>query len=184
MKSPQNTTIRIAITGPESTGKTTLAMALAEYYPAPWVPEFAREYLAKLGRPYERKDLLEIAKGQLQSEELSAKDNPELLICDTEMLVIKIWSEIGFGLVDSFVLNEYYTRKYDLFILCGTDLPWEFDPMREHPEKREELYALYKKDLIAQGKNFIEIFGSKEERLKKAADEIFHRFGIQAQSDR
>jgi nicotinamide riboside kinase len=88
---------KIIITGPESTGKTTLAQQLAQHYQTVWVPEYSRDYIAQLNRSYEEDDLLEIAKGQVRREdEMVAKHTPDLLICDTSLLVIKVWSKVKY----------------------------------------------------------------------------------------
>ncbi|MCD4735883.1 MAG: ATP-binding protein, partial [Bacteroidales bacterium] len=88
---------RIAITGPESTGKSRLSAQLAEHFNTVWAPEYAREYLQKIQRPYTQEDLLEIAKGQKRMHEKMMKFARNILFCDTEMLVIKIWSEFKYG---------------------------------------------------------------------------------------
>ncbi|MEL7147495.1 MAG: ATP-binding protein, partial [Bacteroidota bacterium] len=65
---------RIAIVGPESTGKTTLARSLAKHLQTSWVPEFARQYLEDLGRDYQKSDLVTIARGQLKTEDEKLND--------------------------------------------------------------------------------------------------------------
>ena len=163
---------KIVLTGPESTGKTTLAQLLADQYRVDWVPEYARNFLEGLNRPYRESDLLDIAKGQLQlEEEFAAKANP-FLFCDTGMLVLKIWSEFKYGRCHPWILEQWETRHYDLYLLCGTDTNWEFDPLREHPNQREELYFLYKKALIESEKPFMELSGSLSERCQKVLAHI------------
>ena len=88
---------RIAIIGPESTGKSTLAKELAEYYKTVYVPEVARFYIDELKRSYNQNDLLEIAKLQCDEEDKLLHQANEILICDTNLLVIKIWSEFKYG---------------------------------------------------------------------------------------
>ena len=161
---------KIVLTGPESTGKTTLAQQLASHFQTIWVPEFARSFIDELKRPYEEKDLLKIAKGQVELEdELFQKANG-FLFCDTDLIVIKIWSEYQFGNCHPWVLQQIQERTYDLHILCGTDVLWEPDPQREHPHDREKLYFLYKKELEYFNKNYIEITGNEEFRLKSVIE--------------
>ncbi len=160
---------RIAITGPESTGKTTLAQALAADFGTIWVPEYAREYLEHLGRPYVFEDLEVIARGQRELEERYARLANRYLFCDTDLLVIKIWSAYKYQQTAPFVLESLSNRPYDLFVLCGTDVPWEYDPLRENPGEREELYQLYKKELTDHSMPFIEVSGSLEERVKRVS---------------
>ncbi len=159
---------KIAITGPESTGKSTLSAALAEALGTIWVPEFAREYLETLGRPYEESDLLRIAKGQIElQEELEARSN-KYLICDTELLVMKIWSEHKYGRCHPWILQKLQEINYDLYILPYIDVPWEEDPLREHPDLREHFYKKYRAELLLRNANFIEVRGSLENRLQQA----------------
>jgi len=167
---------KIVLTGPESTGKTTLAKQLALHYDAIWVPEFARDYLAQLNRPYEESDLLEIAKGQVHIEESCAKQAGELLICDTDLLVMKVWSEFKYGKCDPWILEQVQSRHYDVYLLCGIDIPWEQDPLRENPGQREELHQLYERELKSLNKEYLHVEGATDERLNKAIAQIGNLF--------
>jgi NadR type nicotinamide-nucleotide adenylyltransferase len=131
---------RILILGPESTGKSTLAEDLASYFEEPWVPEFAREYLEKIDRPYIYEDLLEIGKGQVALEDRLADEAKRFLFVDTDLRVIKVWSEYRFGKSDPWVDNGIAERYYDLILLTDTDLPWAPDPLREYPELEMRRY--------------------------------------------
>ncbi len=158
---------KVLITGPESTGKSSLAARMSEELGVPWVAEHARTYLRQLGRPYEEADLLHIAKGQVRAEEAAAQGCPPLLLCDTGMLVMKIWSEYKYGRCHPWILEQLHDRPYDLWVLCGIDTPWEADPLREHPHARQTLYGLYQAELKALGVPFIELWGSLEERAAR-----------------
>ncbi len=158
--------LRILITGPESTGKSLLARRLAERYQTNWAPEYARAYLECLGRPYREEDLLHIARGQLQVEDFHAQFARRILPCDTGMLVLKVWSEYKYGRCHPWILEQLHRRSYDLYLLCGTDVPWEYDPQRENPNEREELYSIYKRDLERLGVPFTELWGGVEERVE------------------
>lgn len=168
---------KIVIIGPESTGKSTLSASLAAYYHTAWVPEFARTYLEKLGRPYEQKDLLQMAKGQLLLEEEQMQRARRLLFCDTDLHVIKVWSEHKYGDCDPWILRQISERKYDFYLLTGIDLPWQEDPLREYPQARERayFYQVYRDIVINSGVPWAEISGSGEQRLQKsvAAVEAF-----------
>jgi NadR type nicotinamide-nucleotide adenylyltransferase len=162
---------KIVVTGPESTGKSTLCEQLAANYKTLWVPEYAREYLMKLGRPYTYDDLLIIAKGQLEQEDrIIASSNNSLVFIDTDMYVMKVWCEYVFGKCHSFILNEIVNRKYDAYLLCNTDLPWVADELREYPdlESRERLYHMYKDLMINQATPWFDISGDYNERFQKA----------------
>ena len=163
---------RVAIVGPECTGKTSLAKELADTFATEWVPEYARGYLDKLMLPYTEGDLLNIAQGQMRIEDEFYRDGNRVLICDTNLLVVKIWSEFVFGACNPWIVNEMTHRQYDLHLLTNIDIPWEEDPQREHPTKRNELYELYKRELDLQQRPYIEISGNKTERLVHATEAI------------
>jgi NadR type nicotinamide-nucleotide adenylyltransferase len=170
---------KIVIIGPESTGKSTLCEKLAAHFNAGCCPEFARTYLTQHGKDYSYDDLLTIAKGQLQLEDEyslkaeSIKSNP-LLFIDTDMCVMKVWSEFVFGKCHQWILDRITERRYDLYLLCKPDLPWVRDPLREYPDetRRIKLYHYYKDALINQSTPWVEISGGYEERLQKAIDAV------------
>jgi NadR type nicotinamide-nucleotide adenylyltransferase len=162
---------KIVVTGPESTGKSTLCEQLAAKYQTGWVPEYAREYLLDLKRPYTYDDLLIIAKGQLDQEErITASLKTPLLFVDTDMYVMKVWCEFVFGKCHNFILEQIVKRKYDAYFLCNTDLPWVADELREYPdlESRERLYHIYKDLMVNQSTPWYEIRGDYDQRLQKA----------------
>lgn len=173
---------RIVIIGPESTGKSTLCKQLAEHFETDWVPEFAREYLTTNGTDYTQSDLWKIAVGQMQSEDTHAQkveviykeqvqriDTP-LLFIDTDMHVMKTWSEFVFDACDNRILKKMVDRPYDLYLLCDTDLPWEKDALREYPDlhTREKLFEHYKEAMISQSVPWVEIKGGYKLRLETA----------------
>ena len=138
---------RIAITGPESTGKSQLAKQLADHYGTVWVPEFARDYIDSLGRPYQERDILTIAQGQLDRERDLGQQANKYLFCDTELLVTKIWSDVAYKRCEPWILENLANQTYDLYLLCQIDTPWEDDPQREHPHLREHLFNIHYYDM-------------------------------------
>lgn len=165
-------TKKVAVIGPECTGKSALSEYLAGHFNTSWVPEYARGYLDNLVRPYQESDLITIAHGQLRVEDEFARTAGDLLICDTNLYVIKVWSEFKFGRCDEEILNLIKTRHYDLYLLTYIDLPWEEDPQREHPDQREELYSIYLQEMKNQPVPFVEIKGERETRRRTAVEAI------------
>ena len=160
--------IRIAVVGPESTGKSTLSEQLATHFSTVWVREFAREYLERKNGKYAKEDLLTIAKGQVAAEIKLEKSASCIIICDTDLITIKIWSEYKYGTCDPWITKKIRNRKYHLHLLCSPDIPWEADPLRENPNDRNHLHNLYKNELIANDFPFVEIKGEKTMRLQTA----------------
>ena len=162
---------KVVVLGPESTGKSTLCSQLAKHYKTSWVPEFAREYLLNLGRPYQYDDLIIIAREQLQAEDEGLKaETGSVLFIDTDMYVMKVWCEFVFGKCHSFILDQIVERTYDLYLLCNTDLPWVKDELREYPDpvNRNILFRIYKDLMINQDTPWVEISGLDDERLLQA----------------
>lgn len=170
--------IRVAITGPESTGKSMLAGRLALYYQTVYVPEYARQYIDRLKRPYNKEDILKIARGQLRNEKKTGSTANRMLFCDTELIVTKIWSEVKYKTCDPWILNMIENHPYDLYLLCNIDLPWEEDPQREHPHMREHLFELYFDELMERQFPFAVISGIGEERLNNAIHVVDQMTGI------
>lgn len=168
--------IKIVFTGPESTGKTALAEALAEVLNLPWVPEFARYYVAHLGRPYERADLRVIGRGQYAWERWVAQQGPPVLICDTDWTVLHIWEHYRYGepAHERWCWREGYAapETADLYFLCAPDFPWQPDPLREHPNEREELFAWYERLLQTHAATYEILCGPLEKRLKTAVQRL------------
>ena len=179
--------IKVVILGPESTGKSTLSQLLAAHYQTLYCAEYAREYLMTNGKEYTYDDLLSIAKGQVAAEDACVQQvkelatnnifsitNQPLLFIDTDMYVMKVWCEFVFGKCHPYILEQLFTRKYDLYLLCNIDLPWEQDELREYPdlETRERLYSIYRELLIGQSVPWVEISGDYTQRLEKAVEAI------------
>jgi len=166
---------RVAITGPESTGKSWLTKQLAMHYQTQRVDEYAREYLLKNGPGYNQDDVIQIAKGQLEREEIAAEQSRDLLFCDTDMLVVKIWAEVVFGQCPVWIEQQFNNHHYDLYLLCAPDIPWKPDPLRENPDNRDELFTHYEKTLIRYEFPYHIVTGRGNKRLKNAVhfvDEI------------
>src|ERR1041385_7198187 len=163
---------RIALIGPESTGKTTLCIQLAEHYKTVWVPEHARTFMENLTRNYTYEDVIHCAEKQMQAEDALAEKANRFLICDTELINYKVWFEDKYKKIPDWLEEEIIKRKYDLYLLTSPDLPWVEEAVRENPHRREYLFALYKKEM--EKRNFVYriISGSGEARLATAIRQI------------
>ncbi len=159
--------IRISVTGPESTGKSWLAQRLAENYNTKWVPEFARKYLQEINRPYNFDDILVIAQKQFEQENLYS-GNTGLLFCDTDFCVTSIWCKVKYGKCHPWITAQLEKDNYNLYLLCDIDLPWQYDPLREHPEMRKELFGMYQDLLEKHQFNYRIVGGNGEDRLQNA----------------
>lgn len=168
---------KIVIIGPESTGKSTLADQLARHYCTSFAPEYAREYIDELQRDYVEEDLSEIAKKQVSLEEknlMEAKN--DLFFCDTDLYVLKVWSEYKYHHCDLWTLQQIAQRKYDLYLLTYIDVPWQPDPQREHPEPamREYFYRIYRDIVVHSGVPWADIRGDHETRMNQGIMAIKH----------
>lgn len=163
---------KILITGPESSGKTTLGMELSQELECLFVPEYARQFLEDTAGEYVESDLADIAEGQLEQEDQAASQGGDWVVCDTSMLVMKIWGQHKYGNVDHRILQELEDRYYDLVILCKPDFEWEYDTLRENPDDGEFFFRWFERELEALGWNYIVAEGLVEERLLKSLSAV------------
>lgn len=199
--------LRIVLTGPESTGKSTLSAALAEHYDMPYAKEFARYYLeAKMNARndekssensdlYDETDLFEMFLGQINAEvgavkQSIAQQKNQLLICDTDVLTYQIWSEEVFKRLSPKLSNAIKKNikttdnqnVMSMYFLCSPEgIAWEYDPLRENPTDRDRLFLVYEKTLQLYKKNYKILRGSHKERLKQVVTEIENFTQKQAQ---
>jgi NadR type nicotinamide-nucleotide adenylyltransferase len=158
----------IALVGPESSGKTTLANQLALHFEAELVAEFAREHIETLNRPYTKKDVEFIAQKQVESENRAIKSGNPIIICDTDILVVKVWKFVKWGETDTWVENHFNNQEERLYLLLRPDLPWEADSQREHPTERNELFVYYEDFLTQAKKRYAIVEGTGIQRFENA----------------
>ena len=165
---------KVAITGPESTGKSTLAERLAKHFNVAYIPEYSRTYLENFEGKYTENDVVEIAKAQHNLIIEEEKKNPKILIADTEIIVCKIWIEYVFKHPNEMTEDLLRRQNFDLYLLCDIDLPWVYDPLRENPniDERKELFEIYKNTLTKMNVPFGVVRGSDEERVNNALEII------------
>ncbi len=169
--------IKVVLFGPESTGKTTLSRHLARYYNSVWVPEYARTYLQNVWnnerRTCESKDLLPIAIGQMTLENSLAKKTDSVLVCDTDLLETKVYSEAYYSGTCNPILDEYAVENtYDLYFLSYIDVPWEEDDLRDKPNERNRMFKAFEDALIKYNRPYVLLKGSKKQRLEEAVKHI------------
>lgn len=164
-------------TGPESCGKTTLATAVSEQLQAPLVREVARDFLDERFRNlghyrYQQSDLLTIAQQQYALEQQALAQGSPYLVCDTDLLVLMIWSEVKFGSVDP-AITELFARSLATtartYLLCDYQVPWQSDPQREDPDNREELFERYVSKLDHYQLDYYMMRGSVAERMHQVS---------------
>jgi nicotinamide riboside kinase len=161
--------IRIVLTGPECTGKSTLAVQLARHYNTLSIPEYARIYVSALTRPYTYSDVEHIAATQVrQQEEYSVLAN-KILFLDTYLIITKVWFDVVFHRSPGWIKKALSRKDIQLYLLCNTDIPWEPDPVRENGgSRRDILMELYKKELETWGCHYQIVTGTGEIRLQNA----------------
>ena len=169
--------IRVVLFGPESTGKTTLSTQLARHYNTVWVAEYAREYLQDKWnnerKTCENSDLVPIAIGQMKLENELAKKADKVLICDTDLLETKVYSEEYYGgFVDPVLDEAAKENTYDLYLLTYIDTPWEADDLRDRPEQRKEMFDAFENALKKYKRPYLLLKGGKQTRLKAAIKAI------------
>lgn len=164
--------IKIAIVGPESSGKTTLCSQLANYFNGAIVPEFARQYLSNLNRPYTLQDVLFIANEQLHLEQKIEQQGNKIIFCDTNLITIKIWLKVKYNYFNAQLEHNMLQNFYHAHFLTAPDLPWENDILREHPYFRNELLNMHEDILNLNNIKFSLIDGIGEGRINKAIEEV------------
>lgn len=161
--------VRVVVIGPECTGKTTLAGDLAAHFGAPWVSEFARAFVERVRRPVRFDDVEAIARGQQRAEDDARRGEPPLLILDTDLVSTCVYSRHYYGDCPSWIEDAARARLADLYLLLATDVPWEAEgPMREQPERRDELHASFARTLRQWGARVAEVRGTWDQRREAA----------------
>ena len=157
----------IVLTGPESSGKTTLFEQLKTLSGFNFISEYSRTYIDKINRPYLYNDILEIAKFYVKEVE-TARINKRSVISDTDLLTLLVWCEYKYDKCHPFIIDKLDKNPPDLYLICSPNIPWEYDPQRENPNNREELFNIYQKKINELGIDFEIIEGDLSKRLIQA----------------
>lgn len=163
---------KIVFTGPESSGKTTLAKSVSSALQWPWVHEVARDFLVLTDGKYDELMLEDMALAQFRRI-AEYSDLYTHIICDTDLLTYLIWQEEKYGYVSPLLKELWQKQRPELYLLCAPDMPWEPDPLRENPHDRNRLFVKYEKYLEDSGVPFDVLSGSVKERSQKCLDVIF-----------
>ena len=161
---------RVAVAGPESSGKTTLSASLAAHFGTVFVPEASRAYYDAKGVDFEIADILPIARAQKASEDELVRTARRLIVFDTDILTITIWSHVLYGGCPPEAEAMAAAQRVDLTVLLKPDLPWTYDPQRCHPElsQREDFFTRLRDGLTRLGRRFTEVGGDGPERFATA----------------
>lgn len=159
---------KISITGPESSGKSTLASELSEYFNFPCVPEYARDYLVNGGQVIKSSDLVALAHQQIQLENEALIRTQVAILCDTDMLVLKVWCLEIFQTIPASLSALHRHHPYDLTLLCSPDIAWQPDPLRVNPLDRMRLFDIYQNELQRSKSRYHIIEGIDKERTIQA----------------
>ena len=176
LKQQPSKCIKIVLIGPESTGKTTLALKLAQHYQAVFVPEYSRIYAENqllCNRSLTKDDVMPIAEGQMQLENSLAPKADTVLVCDTDLLETQVYAETYYAEA-LFPELEKYARQntYDLYFLTNVDVPWESDKVRDKPHHRESMLLAFENALKACDKPYVLLTGPTKERFALATKHI------------
>ena len=146
--------IRLVLTGPESTGKSALTVHLAQHLGLPHALEYARDYLEQHGADYTYDVLLEMSRGHLAHQARCVPPAAPVGVFDTDLTNYKIWSEVAYGRCHEEILAALERETSHVYLLCYPDLPWEPDPLREHPHDRMKLFELHRRELERLGRRY------------------------------
>ncbi len=161
---------KICFYGPESTGKSTLARAMAKHYHTEFVPEVSREIITS--NNFTAEDIIII--GKAQTERVLAKEGTanKLLFCDTDLITTQIYSRQYLGIVPPVLYELEAMVKYDLYFLFDTDVPWVSDGLRDLGERRKEMYEVFKGELDRRKIPYTVVHGSYPERESMVRREL------------
>ena len=156
------------ISGPESSGKTTLFKALCDVYSIKGVSEYARDYILNIGRAYKYNDILQIAKQQFINEQQYLEMKQPFFLADSDLLTLEIWCEFKYGKCHTFISENLRNHLPEIYLLCYPDIKWEYDPQRENPNDRLALFDIYESKIKSFGVDYHILRGDKPDRLKSA----------------
>lgn len=164
---------RIVVTGPESTGKTELAGLLADHFGGTVIPEYARDYIENLNRPYNFNDVVAIAEEQIRLREMTISQPSNWFFFDTDLIITKVWFDEVFNKCPEWLIHKINEPFMDFYLLCSPDIPWKEDTVRENGgERRDYLFLKYKEELEKYDFSYSVVKGENESRFNHALSGI------------
>ncbi|RSZ57931.1 ATP-binding protein [Massilia atriviolacea] len=161
--------LRVAILGAESSGKSTLAAALASHFATVWVPEYLREFVDTTARVPREEDQYGIALTQMEREDAAARQATRFLFCDTTPLMTAIYSRWYWNRVDAQLSALEQRHDYAMTLVTAPDGPWEADGLqRESEAVRQTIHEQVIERLDERGIGYALVTGSLEERMGQA----------------
>jgi NadR type nicotinamide-nucleotide adenylyltransferase len=167
---------KVALLGPESSGKTEICRRLAAHFHTEWVPEFARDYLGEKNNQYSFEDVLSCMKSQMASEDEMEKQAHDFLFCDNELINFKVWFSDVFKKIPEGLEEQIQSHRYDLILLAYPDVPFVEDTLRVNPHRREFFFDWYKRELENYKMKYVIIKGLGEKRFEAALNAIAEAF--------
>ena len=159
---------KIVISGPESSGKTTLFNELCDSYSLVGVSEYARDYIGDLNRNYSYEDILLIAQTQYKNEQICLESNQPFVLADSDLLTLEIWCEFKYNNCHPFIKDRLRAHLPNVYLLCHPEIPWEYDNQRENPNDRIALFEIYENKIKSLEVDYHVIKGDRSTRLKNA----------------
>lgn len=172
---------KVVVTGPESTGKTSLASQLASRFSTVWIPEYARDYILGLGRSYTFHDIEHIAREQVRREKEHISRANRFLFFDTHLIITKVWFRVKYDRYPLWIDEAIRESGTGLYLVCNTDIPWEPDNVRENGGKmREILLAMYQEEIRVFGFPCELVSGKGPARVTSAINHLNNHFNVNA----
>lgn len=159
---------RVVLTGPECSGKTTLAAVLAARFDAPWVPEAARRFVETTPGELSARTVEPIARLSMRLADEVMRDAPPLLFFDTDLVSTVVYARHYYGECPDWIEREARARRSDLYLLGSPDLPWTADGVRDRPAQREELFEEFRRALEEIGARIVVLRGEGTARTGRA----------------
>jgi NadR type nicotinamide-nucleotide adenylyltransferase len=170
--------LRVVVTGSECTGKTTVAVALAARFGCPWSAEFARGHAESSGGPLGLQDVEPIARGQRDAEDAAVLLADRLVVHDTDLVSTVVYARHYYGACPGWIQEAARSRRADLYLLLHPDVDWSPDGVRDRPQHRKEIHALFADTLAALGATVVDVRGSWEERRLTAERAVAAALGV------